>query len=55
MKYIIMRIRSKISFIALMRRMTIVELIASTVQKTYYKLVSEGYLPAITDEQFKDD
>jgi hypothetical protein len=31
MKYLIMRIRSKISFIALVRRMTIVELIASTI------------------------
>jgi hypothetical protein len=37
-KYVIMRVRAKISFIALKRRMTVVELFASTIQKCYYEL-----------------
>ena len=37
-KYVIMRVRAKISFIALKKRMTVVELFASTIQKCYYEL-----------------
>lgn len=38
MKYLIMGVRSKISFIALVKRMSIVELFASTIQKCFYSL-----------------
>ena len=39
LKYLIMRVRAKISFIALEKRMTIVELFASTIHKVYKQLV----------------
>ena len=38
LKYLIMRIRAKISFMALQRRMTIVELIIHTIMKSYKEL-----------------
>lgn len=38
LKYKIMRIRAKISFIALEKRMTIYELFISTIQRTFIQL-----------------
>ena len=45
LKYVIMRVRAKISFIALERRMTIVELIASTIQKCLLELIEKKLMP----------
>ena len=36
MKYLIMRVRAKISYMALLNRMTIVELFAVAIQKAYF-------------------
>ena len=35
MKYLIMRVRAKISFTALMKRMTIIELFITTIHRSY--------------------
>ena len=42
-----MRIRAKISFIALEKRMTIVELFAQTIHKCVKQLLEKGYLPKV--------
>ena len=38
MKYLIMRVRAKISFMALSKRMTVLELFATAIHKTYHTL-----------------
>lgn len=40
-----MKIRAKISYMALLKRMTIVELIASTILKVFRLLEMQGYFP----------
>ena len=55
MKYLIMQIRSKISFMALTKRMTIVELFASTIQRCFYELQQKGYFPTTSVEQRRKD
>ena len=44
MKYKIMRIRSKISFIALQKSMTVVELIIDSIIRTYHERVADGLI-----------
>jgi hypothetical protein len=48
MKYKVMRIRAKISFMALQKRMTIYELFISTIQSSYRMLQKEGLIPQET-------
>lgn len=43
-----MKVRAKISFIALVKRMTISELFASTILKCYKVLENEGYIPLMS-------
>jgi hypothetical protein len=45
LKYLIMRIRAKISFMALERRMTVVELIIATIMKSYQEVKRMGVYP----------
>ena len=40
-----MKIRAKISYMALVQRMTIVELIVSRILKTFRQLETQGYFP----------
>ena len=51
MKYLILRIRAKISYTAFIKRMTISELFASTIMKCYYSLEREGFYPSISEHQ----
>jgi len=46
----VIRVRAKISFMALTKRMTIVELVVSTIMRVYYELESEGFYPQFTPE-----
>ena len=39
LKFLILRVRNKISYIALRKRMTIIELFATTIKKSYEELV----------------
>ena len=41
-KYLVMRVRAKISFMAFLRRMTIVELFAVTIKRCYLELINSG-------------
>lgn len=50
-----MRVRAKISFIALTKRMTIVELFVRTIEKSYIDLQEEGYIKKIPECQQKRD
>lgn len=51
LKYLIMRIRAKISFMALERRMTIVELMITTIFKSYREIQHMGIYPKESYEQ----
>ena len=55
MKYLILRVRAKISYTALLKRMTIVELFASTIFKCYHHLQAEGHIPKLSPEQESTD
>lgn len=44
LKYLIMKVRAKISFMAFKRKMTIVELFADTIMKSYRFFVDIGYI-----------
>ena len=46
-----MRVRAKISFMALEKRMTIIELFAHTIQKCLRQLIDKGYLQDISEEE----
>ena len=46
-----MRFRAKLSFMAFMRRMTIVELIVVTIRKVYEQLMESGTIAPYTPEQ----
>lgn len=52
LKYLLMRVRQKISFIAFERRMTIPELFVHTITKCYRQLMNTGSIPAMTQEEF---
>jgi len=47
MKYLILRVRAKISFIAMEKRITIVELIIKAIISTYEKMQLEGAIPKV--------
>ena len=49
MKYLIMKVRSKISFMALMKRQTIVELFAITIMNSYADMQKGGIIIQATD------
>lgn len=53
LKYLIIRVRIKISFIALQKRMTILELFVSTIMKTYLHLMRSGHIPALSEEMIQ--
>ena len=40
-----MRVRAKISYTALLKRMTIVELFCTTIQRVFFQLQKEDYYP----------
>lgn len=50
-----MRVRAKISYMALLNRMTIVELFAKTIKKVYYELQRLKYFEMPTPEQHAED
>ena len=50
-----MRVRAKISFIALTKRMTIVELFIRTIEKSFIDLQEEGYIEKTNSCQQKRD
>ena len=54
-KYLLLKIRAKISFIAFQKRMTISELFVRTILKCYTKLQDDGFYPVRTAEQQKTD
>ena len=41
MKYLILKVRAKISYMAFVKKMTVIELFATTILKTYEMLVNE--------------
>ena len=45
LKYLVMKIRAKISFMALEKRMTVVELIIQTIFKSYQEVQRTGIYP----------
>ena len=47
LKYSILRIRQKISFMAFMKKMTIQELILQTIVKSHEKFEAEGQIPVM--------
>ena len=51
MKYLLMRVRAKISFIAFERRMTILELFVSTIQNCYRQLMTLRQIPPLSEER----
>lgn len=51
LKYLIMRFRAKLSFMAFQRRMTVPELIVVTIKKCYTELMDSGSIPPMTPEQ----
>ena len=51
MKYLLLRIRAKIAFIAFEKRMTVVELFVNTIFWCYTQLVDQGYKRPLTSEQ----
>ena len=50
-KYLVMRVRAKISFTALEKRQTVVQLIVETINRVYYHLMEKGGLPKYTREE----
>ena len=44
LKYLIIKFRQKISFIAFKKRMTIIELFCTAIQKSYNELAEEGVI-----------
>jgi len=54
-KYKVIKVRAKISFSALQKRMTIQELFLNTIQTTYKKLVIQGQLDGPSEDQQQAD
>jgi hypothetical protein len=52
MKYSIMRIRAKISYMAFQKRMTILELFVYTINKCYRHMLDIKAIPPLTDAQY---
>lgn len=57
MKYLLMRVRAKIAFMALQKRMTIVELFADAMLRCYTESVRSGYIEgeSVEMEKRQDD
>lgn len=51
LKYLIMRVRSKISYSAFVQRMTITELIVKTIYDSYKTFVESGAIPRPSEEE----
>ena len=51
LKYLLLRIRSKISFHAFKKKMTIVELFSNTILKCWYDLEYQGFYPKLTSKE----
>lgn len=51
LKYIIMRVRSKISYIAFIKRMTIPELIIKAIQNSHKAFIESGGIPRPSEEE----
>lgn len=49
-KYMLLKVRAKISFIAFEKRMTIPELFVSTILNCYEHLMSVGAIPSLSDK-----
>ena len=49
LKYKLMRIRSKIAFMALKSRMTVLELFVRAILNSFEQLMAIGAVPALTD------
>ena len=54
-KYLIMRVRAKISFMAFEKRMTVVEFFVHTIQKCYRHLMASGAIPMMDPEAMKKE
>ena len=50
-KYLLMRIRAKIGFIAFEKRVTILELFVQTISYSYVHLIIAGVVPQPSDEE----
>lgn len=48
LKYLILRVRAKISYMAFEKRMTVLELFASTILRCYEDLMRVGAIPALS-------
>ena len=51
LKYLIMRVRSKISYSAYVKRMTVPELLIRTIQNTHKLLIDQGSIPKPSQEE----
>lgn len=51
LKYIIMKVRSKISYSAFVKRLTVPELIVRTIYNTYLKFLESGGIPQPSQEE----
>ena len=49
-KFIVMRVRAKISYMAMIRRMTVVELFVTAIQKSYKDFLEMGLIKGQTIE-----
>lgn len=51
MKYLILKVRAKISYMAFVKKMTIAELFATTILRCHETLVNEGLIKSEFPEQ----
>lgn len=51
LKYLIMKVRAKISFIALEKRMTVIQLLVDTILRCYRHLMNKGAIKRYSNEE----
>ena len=51
MKYLILKVRAKISYMAFVKKMTVIELFATTILNSYETMKSEGLITCDFPEQ----
>ena len=51
MKYLILKVRAKISYMAFVKKMTVIELFATTILNSYETLKNEGVIACEFPEQ----
>jgi hypothetical protein len=51
LKYLIMRVRMKISYTAFEKRMTVHELMMYSIQKSFRHLMAMGAIPMVANDQ----